>query len=98
MDSSSLGRPSAPGQQPGPDGRTFAPEDLRQQHVNTVWTVGMEEMLIYFVRVNRLLWDSKHPHFTKPMMKRKKVEEITAIIKREAAPGGKFAFSAGQQM
>lgn len=52
--------------------------------VRPIWTSLMEEMLIHYIRANRLLWDPKHPQFTKPTLKRRKVEDIAAIIKREA--------------
>ncbi|KAK7069925.1 hypothetical protein SK128_027312 [Halocaridina rubra] len=61
--------------------------------VRPVWTELMEEMLIYYIRASRLLWDTKHPLFTKPSVKRRKVEDITAIINREAGISDEQALS-----
>lgn len=94
MSVSSNQRPCGYGRQLGPDGRDVRPANILERDVNVVWTVGMEEMLIYFVRANRMLWDPKHPHFTKPMLKRRKVEDIAAIIKRESASHGELNITA----
>ncbi|XP_066986347.1 uncharacterized protein [Macrobrachium rosenbergii] len=61
--------------------------------IRPLWTALMEEMLIYYIRANRLLWDPNHPHFTKPMLKRRKVEDIAAIIKRESGFEDDFVLS-----
>nr|XP_045603686.1 uncharacterized protein LOC123761655 [Procambarus clarkii] len=82
------------GRQLGPDGRYARPgNDSLERDVSMIWTVGMEEMLIYFVRANRMLWDPKHPHYTKPILKRRKVEDIAAIIKRETASEGEYTLT-----
>ncbi|KAG7170119.1 uncharacterized protein LOC121865060 [Homarus americanus] len=70
-----------------------AADEIRRQKINSVWTVSMEEMLIYFVKANPLLWDPKHPHFTKPMLKRRKVDDIAAVIQRDSAPNGEFTLT-----
>lgn len=93
MDLSSLGRTLNHGKQTESTGTDTNPREFQQEYVNTLWTVGMEEMLIYFVRANRLLWDPRHMHFTKPMMKRKKVEDIADAIRREASPDGNLALT-----
>lgn len=56
----------------------------------------MEEMLIYFVRGNRMLWDPSHPSFSKLAMKKRRVEDIAALLRREVGPEEAFAVTAGE--
>ncbi|XP_068223690.1 uncharacterized protein [Palaemon carinicauda] len=67
--------------------------DDSASEIMPLWSTLMEEMLIHYIRANRLLWDPSHPHFTKPMLKRRKVEDIAAIIKRESGYEDDFELS-----
>ncbi|ROT75440.1 surfeit 5 [Penaeus vannamei] len=65
-----------------------------ERECRLVWTINMEEMLIYFVRGNRMLWDPTHPSFAKLAMKKRRVEDIAALLKREVGPEEAFAVTA----
>ncbi|XP_068223204.1 uncharacterized protein [Palaemon carinicauda] len=68
---------------------------VNDHSANETWSTLMEEMLIHYIRANRLLWDPSHPHFTKPMLKRQKLENIAAIIKRESGYEDDLELTAG---
>ncbi|XP_063594780.1 uncharacterized protein LOC134771704 isoform X2 [Penaeus indicus] len=65
-----------------------------ERECRLVWTINMEEMLIYFVRGNRMLWDPSHPSFPKLAMKKRRVEDIAALLRREVGPEEAFAVTA----
>lgn len=65
-----------------------------ERECRLVWTINMEEMLIYFVRGNRMLWDPSHPSFSKLAMKKRRVEDIAALLRREVGPEEAFAVTA----